>query len=87
MHAAYSMGTQQISTSYEIDFPDANFLQETKDSQKDPFNGFLLVISPNTGKYGPEITPYLNTVHAVLPGPFFPSLYIKDEVLDYEFLF
>ena len=50
MHAAYSMGTQQISTSYEIDFPDANFLQETKDSQKDPFNGFLLVISPNTGK-------------------------------------
>ena len=81
------MGTQQISTSYEINFPDANFLQETKDSQKDPFNGFLRVISPNTGKYGPEITPYLNTFHAVLPGPFFRSLYIKDDVLNYEFPF
>ena len=24
------------------------------------------VFSPNTGKYGPEITPYLETFHAVL---------------------
>ena len=24
------------------------------------------VFSPNTGKYGPEITPYLDTFHAVL---------------------
>ena len=23
------------------------------------------VLSPNTGKYGPEITPYLDTFHAV----------------------
>ena len=23
------------------------------------------VFSPNTGKYGPEITPYLETLHAV----------------------
>ena len=23
------------------------------------------VFSPNTGKYGPEITPYLDTFHAV----------------------
>ena len=23
------------------------------------------VFNPNTGKYGPEITPYLNTFHAV----------------------
>ena len=23
------------------------------------------VFSPNTGKYGPEITPYLDTIHAV----------------------
>ena len=23
--------------------------------------------SPNTGKYGPEITPYLDTFHAVFP--------------------
>ena len=30
------------------------------------FRLYLSVISPNTGKYGPEITPYLNTFHAVL---------------------
>ena len=23
------------------------------------------IFSPNTGKYGPEITPYLDTFHAV----------------------
>ena len=26
---------------------------------------FIPVFSPNTGKYGPEITPYLDTFHAV----------------------
>ena len=26
---------------------------------------YFPVFSPNTGKYGPEITPYLNTFHAV----------------------
>ena len=26
----------------------------------------LSVFSPNTGKYGPEITPYLDTSHVVL---------------------
>ena len=26
---------------------------------------YLPVFSPNTGKYGPEITPYLNTFHTV----------------------
>ena len=25
-----------------------------------------MLFSPNTGKYGPEITPYLDTFHAVL---------------------
>ena len=25
-----------------------------------------LVCNPNTGKYGPEITPYLDTFHAVI---------------------
>ena len=25
----------------------------------------LSVLSPNAGKYGPEITPYLDTFHAV----------------------
>ena len=63
------------------------FFKKQKALKRDPFNGFFRVISPNTGKYGPEITPYFNTFHAVLPGPFLPSLYIKDEVLDYEFLF
>ena len=27
------------------------------------------VFSPNTGKYGPEKTPYLGTVHVVLKTP------------------
>ena len=27
---------------------------------------YFPVLSPNTGKYGPEITPYLNTFHAVV---------------------
>ena len=27
---------------------------------------YFPVFSPNTGKYGPEITPYLYTFHAVL---------------------
>ena len=26
---------------------------------------FFTVFNPNTGKYGPEITPYLNTFHAM----------------------
>ena len=27
---------------------------------------YFPVFSPNTGKYGPEITPYLDTFHAVI---------------------
>ena len=27
---------------------------------------YFPVFGPNTGKYGPEITPYLDTFHAVL---------------------
>ena len=27
---------------------------------------YFPVFSPNTGKYGPEITPYLDTFHAML---------------------
>ena len=27
---------------------------------------YFPVFSPNTGKYGPEITPYVDTFHAVL---------------------
>ena len=30
---------------------------------------YFPVFSPNTGKYGPEITPYLDTFHAVNCGP------------------
>ena len=29
------------------------------------FGPYFPVFSPNTGKYGPEITPYLDTFHAV----------------------
>ena len=29
------------------------------------FTKYLSVFSPNTGKYGPEKTPYLNTFHTV----------------------
>ena len=31
------------------------------------YSDYLSVFSPNTGKYGPEITPYLDTFHAVYP--------------------
>ena len=31
------------------------------------FSGpYFPVFNPNTGKYGPEITPYLDTFHAVM---------------------
>ena len=30
------------------------------------FTLYLSVFRPNTGKYGPEITPYLDTFHAVI---------------------
>ena len=29
------------------------------------FGPYFPAFSPNTGKYGPEITPYLDTFHAV----------------------
>ena len=29
------------------------------------YSDWISVFSPNTGKYGPEITPYLHTFHAV----------------------
>ena len=29
------------------------------------YGPYFFVFSPNTGKYGPEITPYLNIFHAV----------------------
>ena len=31
---------------------------------------FQIRISPNTGKYGPEKTPYLDTFQAVITSPF-----------------
>ena len=36
------------------------------------YTPYLSVFSPNTGKYGPEITPYLDTFHAV-----FGKIYIR----------
>ena len=35
---------------------------------------FWSVFNPNTGKYGPEITPYLDTFHAVLVTPSAPRI-------------
>ena len=32
---------------------------------------YLSVFSPNAGKYGPELTPYLDTFHAVAMPPFY----------------
>ena len=35
------------------------------------FSGpYFPVFSPNTGKYGPEKTPYFDTFHAVIMTPF-----------------
>ena len=37
-----------------------------KSAQNEVISGpYFPVFSPNTGKYGPEITPYLDTFHAV----------------------
>ena len=36
------------------------------------------VFSPNTGKYGPEITPYLDTFHAV---DYFKIIYASESSL------
>ena len=30
------------------------------------YGPYFAVFSPNTGKYGPEVTPYLDNLHAVL---------------------
>ena len=36
-------------------------------SKDEVFSGpYFLAFSPNTGKYGPEKTPYLDTFHAVV---------------------
>ena len=34
---------------------------------------YFPVFSPNTGKYGPEITPYLDTFHTVKKVQLWPS--------------
>ena len=38
-------------------------------------NTDLSVSSPNSGKYGPEITPYLDTFHAVIVLGYLPKLH------------
>ena len=40
---------------------------------------YFHVFSLNTGKYGPEITPYLDTFHAVME--FFLEEILGDEIL------
>ena len=40
------------------------------------FSGpYFPLFSPNTGKYGPEKTPYLDTFHTVLATVLNPSMY------------
>ena len=38
---------------------------------------YFPVFSPNTGKYGPEITPYLDTLHAVFILPVYLRIIYK----------
>ena len=51
--------------------PQAGFLQQHE----------LFVFSPNTGKYGPEITPYLDTFQTVLVVGEYHNLYLMLHVL------
>ena len=49
-------------------FPNYFFLSHTawKESEYGVISGpYFPVFSPNTGKYGPEISPYLDTFHTV----------------------
>ena len=39
------------------------------------YTKYLSVFSPNAGKYGPEITPYLDTFHAVISYMLFLLVY------------
>ena len=41
---------------------------------------YFPVFSPNTGKYGPEITPYLDTFHGVAV-EFWPTFDIKISII------
>ena len=48
----------------------SRFQVESNEAEKNPWMVKVTlreksVFSPNTGKYGPEITPYLETLHAV----------------------
>ena len=38
---------------------------------------YFLVFTPNTGKYGPEITPYLDNFHAVVIFQFYQYQVLK----------
>ena len=44
-------------------------------------NTYLSVFSSNTGKYGPEITPYWDTFHAVLLIPFKLTLFLRGSLI------
>ena len=48
-------------------YPSMNpFLSDVKSVQIRVYSGqYIPVFGLNTGKYGPEITPYLDTFHAV----------------------
>ena len=49
-----------------------DFHVEDTQREKCPHTGpYFFVVSPNTGKYRPEKTPYFDTFHAVRQTPLF----------------
>ena len=61
------MKPKEIDTNYFSDYSKKNeIVTAWKVSEYAVISGsYFPVSSPNSGKYGPEITSYLNTFHAV----------------------
>ena len=54
-----------------------DFKLESTDNISIIFTPYISVFSPNTGKYGPEKNPYLDSFHAV----FFAEHYMQISIL------
>ena len=48
---------------------------------------YLSVFSPNTGKYGPEITPYLDTFYTVISKSSSKKIKVKTFAMSHHFLY
>ena len=59
--SAYFLKTDSVPTEFFYKTYTENILRE-----KHPNTDYLSVFSPNTVKYGPEETPYLDTFHKVI---------------------